>query len=317
MFHKATQDNATLQSYYFPNISDQLLSDNPEQAKQGDDFQRVEVKSSDKSFHRIGLETIDLHSVETTENIEEEQTEEKQTTDEQNNIDDSLQQDDKQDVDNSFHEKKEIVQVISVIKSAEEKASEITKKAIAQAAQTTEKAIEQAEKIEKDAYEKAFAKGEQEGKKSCVDKFKPVVNDFRNACIELEKIKKEISQSLEKNVVELSFAIATKIVCNEVSINKEVVLNVVKESLNKATNHEKIKIKINSDDFQFITNPEFKFLNPVENIENAVLEKDDAISKGGCIIETSFGEIDARIENQLKIVKKALDSELKKSEITE
>ena len=44
------------------------------------------------------------------------------------------------------------------------------------------------------------------------------------------------------------------------------------------------------------------------HIKNISFEPDDTILSGGCVIETDFGDIDARIENQMAIVEKALRS---------
>ncbi|MCK5198941.1 MAG: flagellar assembly protein FliH, partial [Spirochaetales bacterium] len=46
----------------------------------------------------------------------------------------------------------------------------------------------------------------------------------------------------------------------------------------------------------------------VENIRSVTVVEDSTVDKGGCIIETDFGEIDARISSQLhEIEEKILD----------
>jgi flagellar biosynthesis/type III secretory pathway protein FliH len=39
------------------------------------------------------------------------------------------------------------------------------------------------------------------------------------------------------------------------------------------------------------------------------LAADDAIGRGGCVIETDFGDIDARIDQQLKVIGAAIRKE--------
>ncbi len=41
------------------------------------------------------------------------------------------------------------------------------------------------------------------------------------------------------------------------------------------------------------------FLRLVENAKNITVMEDTAVERGGCIIETDFGLIDARISSQL------------------
>ena len=167
--------------------------------------------------------------------------------------------------------------------------------------------------VEKQAYIQGFDKGEKAGMESGENKFKPVLNNFRQAFLELEKVRKEIYLNAEKKTAELALAIAKKIVCHEIATNKEVVLNVVKEAVKKVVNHGRIMIKISPSDLQFIKNSDHGFLNFVDNIENITFEEDKTISNGGCVIETNFGDIDARIERQFQVVEEAFKSEIQRS----
>lgn len=176
-----------------------------------------------------------------------------------------------------------------------------------------EKAKEKAKEIEHEAFLQGFRKGEKAGLKSGMKEFEAVLRDFRQALVQLFKVKEKIHVNMEKESVELALAIARKIVCHEVATNKEVVLSVVREALKKVMGHEKIKIKVNPADFQFIESTKFKLSSLVEDIENAEIEEDEKITSGGCVIETDFGDIDARIDRQLKAVEEAFETELKKS----
>ena len=101
--------------------------------------------------------------------------------------------------------------------------------------------------------------------------------------------------------------------CHEIATNKEVVINVVKEAIKKVVDHGKIIIKVNPSDLQLINNSDRQFLNFVDNIENITFEGDETISVGGCVIETDFGDIDARIEKQFQVVEEAFKSEIQRS----
>lgn len=168
---------------------------------------------------------------------------------------------------------------------------------------------QKAQDIEKEAYIKGFAKGEKDGMKSGENKFKSVLNNFRQAFLELEKVQKEMYLDAEKKTVSLALSIARKVVCHEITANKEVVLNVVKEAVQKVVNRGKIIIKTSPSDFQFVKNFDHDFLGFIDNIENVTFEEDKTISDGGCIIENDFGDIDARIEKQFQVVDEAFKCE--------
>lgn len=174
---------------------------------------------------------------------------------------------------------------------------------------SVDKIKQKARDVEKEAYIQGFAKGEKDGMKSGENKFKSVLNNFRQAFLELEKVRKEIYLDAEKKTVSLALAIAKKIVCHEIAANKEVVLNVVKEAAKKVVNRGRIIIKTSPSDFQFVKNSGHGFLSFVDNIENVTFEEDKTISDGGCVIENDFGDIDARIEKQFKVVDEAFKCE--------
>ena len=170
---------------------------------------------------------------------------------------------------------------------------------------SVEEIKQNARDVEKQAYIQGFAKGEKAGIKSGESKFKPVLNNFRQALLELEKVRKKICLDAEKMTVNLALEIAKKIVSHEIATNKEVVLNVVKKAVKKVVDHGRIIIKTSPSDFEFIENSNPEFLNFVDNAENITFEKDGTIPDGGCVLETDFGNIDARIEKQFQVVEEA------------
>ena len=167
--------------------------------------------------------------------------------------------------------------------------------------------------VEKLAYIQGFKKGEKEGIESGKKKMEPILNNFRRVLSELDRIKKESSLMAEKEAVDLSMAIARKIVCHEIATNKETVLSVVKEALKKVVDRDKILIKINSADIQYVKDHEIRFADFFENIENIEFEPDDTVPSGGCVIKTNSGDIDARLEKQLQAIEEGFKAELQEA----
>ncbi len=113
--------------------------------------------------------------------------------------------------------------------------------------------------------------------------------------------------------VELALAIAKTVVCHEIHTNRSVVVNVIREALKNVVDLEHVKIRINPVDLALINGKEDQLLNPDGEIEKISFEEDDTIQRGGCVIETNFGDIDARIERQLRVVEETLKIELEQS----
>ncbi len=161
--------------------------------------------------------------------------------------------------------------------------------------------------IEEKAYAKGFARGEKAGIESGNEKIESVVNRINKGLSELRKIRQDIYLETEQEIVKLAMAIARKIVCNEIRVNKNTVVNVVKEAVKKVDGSERVKVKLSIKDFQFIKNEKPVIIDKITNIENVGFEMDESISDGGCIIETESGDIDARIEKQFQAVEEAFE----------
>ena len=166
--------------------------------------------------------------------------------------------------------------------------------------------------IEEKAYAKGFARGEKAGLESGNEKIESVVTWINKGLSELIKIRQDIYLETEQEIVKLAMTIARKIVCNEICVNKNAVVNVVKEAVKKVEGSERVKVKLSIKDFQFIKSEKPAIIDKITNIENVGFEMDESISDGGCIIETESGDVDARIEKQFQAVEEAFESLNKK-----
>jgi len=172
--------------------------------------------------------------------------------------------------------------------------------------------------IEKQAYQKGFvdgkkkgiADGERAGFDSAVSKVETLIKSFQGALLQIKNVRNETYHRIEKEVVELSLAIAKKVICQEIKTDRQVVVCVAREALNKVEDTGNIKIKMSPDDLNFINETKYQISNLIEHIDNVTVEAEDGIPNGGCIIETEFGEIDARIEKQLQAIEESFLTEI-------
>jgi flagellar biosynthesis/type III secretory pathway protein FliH len=178
-----------------------------------------------------------------------------------------------------------------------------------------------ADEREVQAYQKGFTDGKAEGLvegqnkgfEQGAQKIKPLLSSVEEALIQLNKIREETYEQIEKEVVELALAIAQKVICHEITTDRETVVCVAREALAKVDDPGKIKIKMSPADLQFINETKDQLSNLISDIDNVTLEAEDSIQSGGCVIETDLGEIDARIEKQLQAVEESFRSTMEKS----
>jgi|GEM_PF-1152968 len=162
--------------------------------------------------------------------------------------------------------------------------------------------------IEKEAYEKGFFQGEQSGLEIGERKIKAIADNFSQIVAELGKIKRKIYQDNEKEIIDMAIKISEKIVHQEISLNNEVIVSVAKAAISQAVDRENLIIKINPADFETVLKYKPKIMDSMDGINVILLKKDEGILRGGCVVETDFGDIDAQIDHQQEEVKNTLDN---------
>lgn len=160
----------------------------------------------------------------------------------------------------------------------------------------------QIQKLEKDAYGKGYMEGLKSQNKDIATKVEVLAAVTKT----IPQIKKDILEKGEEQMVKLAIAIAEKILHQEVSTRKEIILDVLKGALKNISETEGMKIRLNPQDFRYMMEVKKDFLQSFDGIRNIVFEEDSSIKRGGAVVETMFGEVDARLENQLKEIKAAL-----------
>ena len=176
-----------------------------------------------------------------------------------------------------------------------------------------EKDAASAGRFDVEAYQKGFndglakgcADGEQAGFERASNKLEPLLDGLQEALGQLKNLRAETYHSIEKEVMELALAIARKVICREIAMDREIVAYVAREALASVENPGDIKIKMNPQDLQYINETKYKLSELIGNIDIASLEPEENIQSGGCIIESNLGEIDARIEKQLLAVEES------------
>ena len=93
--------------------------------------------------------------------------------------------------------------------------------------------------------------------------------------------------------------ITRKVVKSISETQKNVVIENIREALGKVKSKGKITIKVNLADLELSTAHIEEFTKQLESSGTIEILEDSSIDAGGCVVETDFGAIDARIANQL------------------
>jgi len=109
----------------------------------------------------------------------------------------------------------------------------------------------------------------------------------------------EILSDTEKEIVSLVLLISRKVIKVLSENQRDIIISNVIEALRKVKAKGNVIIRVNLVDLQLATEHKQDFIHLMEGAKSVQVVEDSSVDQGGCIIETDFGEIDARIASQL------------------
>jgi type III secretion protein L len=131
---------------------------------------------------------------------------------------------------------------------------------------------------------------------------------------EIIKVRKE----LEKVLIPVALKAAKKIVGREIELSDETIVDIVSNSLKAVSQHKKVTIYVNKKDLDPLEKSRARLKNLFESLEVLSLRDRADIARGGCVIETEGGIINAQLENQWSALERAFASLMqRKNEVTQ
>ncbi|MDD5434189.1 MAG: FliH/SctL family protein [Nitrospira sp.] len=172
-------------------------------------------------------------------------------------------------------------------------------------------------KIETEAYEKGFAEGLDTGRLQMLDELGKELTLVRTLIDGIQKLSTGIYGMIETDIVELSLAIARKVVYEAAEKEREVVVNTVREAIRKTSDRETLKVRISPIDYDILSKNKSELLQVVDGIKSIYFDVDETIHPGGCLVETNHGDIDARIDSQFSVIEDEIRRAVNKNQTSE
>jgi len=120
------------------------------------------------------------------------------------------------------------------------------------------------------------------------------------AVAEINVERERFLREAEPELLKLSFAIAEKVIARQVSEHPDIVLDLIRKSLRRIKDKSELRIRVNPEDLQLVKEARADLLAAVDGVEKIEVGDDRRVGRGGCIVESSNGTLDARIATQLR-----------------
>ncbi|NTW04793.1 MAG: hypothetical protein HGA27_01565 [Peptococcaceae bacterium] len=192
--------------------------------------------------------------------------------------------------------------VRQLLEEAKNKAEVIIASALEEAEKhkenTNREALVEAERIGREAYERSF----EEGKKDALDNAEAdavaIRDEARSVLDQSEKIRKQMLESLEKDVLELSVEIAEKVLNFKLKLDPQIVVDLARDSIDLLKEREQVVLFVNPYEVGFFEERKGELLRELSPKGELHIVADKEIAPGGCIVETEYGKVDAQLKTR-------------------
>jgi len=154
----------------------------------------------------------------------------------------------------------------------------------------------EADEIRRAALDEGYAVGRAEA----LEALTPALHALAAAVEQVKADQAEAAAELERRAVELGLALAQKVVAGALSVEPERVLDSVRGALRGIVERERIIVMVNPDDLDIVRGAIEELRTTLGGIEHCVVEAERRVARGGCIVRTPVGDVDARVETKLE-----------------
>lgn len=152
--------------------------------------------------------------------------------------------------------------------------------------------------VQKNAWEEGFQAGFSEGFETFKAENAEMTGHILSLFKELQGLRLGIFQEYENQVVKLAMLIAKKVVHNELKTDKELVLQMIRDTMSNFEGVGSVRVKINPIEYEFILAHQSDLQSFLDEDQVIKVRPDSGISAASALIESDFSRVHLDLKKQ-------------------
>ena len=169
----------------------------------------------------------------------------------------------------------------------------------------------EAEQIRARARESGEAEGRAQGMAAGRAEVDSSIAALATALAELRQLREQLISELEHDAAEMAFALSEQLLAGALDVQPERVIDVARNALRRVTDRRRVVLVVSPEDLEVLSESVQKLQSELGGIESCDVQSDRRVGRGGVILRTEAGEIDARIEPGLERAREIVAGVLK------
>ncbi len=196
----------------------------------------------------------------------------------------------------------------ALIDRAESDAGALLAQAESAALELVNRAQTHVEAIESEARERGFAEGRASAQEAARAELEPQLATLADLIASVRAHREAMFGAAEPELVRLALEIAERVIHIELAANPNVVVENTRQALTRLLAREVVTVRVNPADLDAIREHRDAIMAS-SDIEHLRVIEDQRVDRGGVLIETESGTIDAKISTQLREARRAILSD--------
>lgn len=158
---------------------------------------------------------------------------------------------------------------------------------------------------EQTAYERGRADGEKQLREQLLHQRQEMAELQRGLLQSLRDTVPQVARECEGALIALALEIAGKLVA-DLPITSEMMEATIREALTDVEQNSHLTVLLHPMDFELLQQAQAPLLTDALNGDRLKFQPSPQVTRGGCLIQTQFGVVDARRESKLEALQKSL-----------
>ena len=195
-----------------------------------------------------------------------------------------------------------------MVDTAEARAKDLLQNAFDQASAMLADAGQRGDALVASVQAEARTAGHAEGVAAADREMSDMMATMRNL-VDMARVERhKLMESAEPELVRLAVGIAERVLHQQIALDRGVVVEMARVAISRLVEKESVTVRVNPGDLERMREHRDELLSSGE-IKNFRVVEDQRVDRGGVVVETDGGTIDARISTQVNEAKRVLHIE--------
>ena len=152
----------------------------------------------------------------------------------------------------------------------------------------------------------AFQAGYEAARRDLQAETETIAESFVKSLEELAAFRGRLRDRYERELLEVALGVARKVVQQELAERPEIWLTMIRAAVRRAVERGRIVLRVPGTLAAFLRERMPELRASLEAVKEIEVVEDPGLPPSGCVIESSFGEVDIGVESQIETARVAL-----------